>query len=277
MHQANISNRCSAGGARAKAILTWNENTGEFRSGQLKTGKGFSHWLMKFDGVSENSDKELADPQGFGRIEYAYYLMARHAGITMMRCRLHEEGSRAHFMTRRFDRTEAGQKLHYQSFGALMHYDFENAGAHSYEQAIIANKKLGLPANDIEQQIRRAYFNIIARNQDDHVKNTGFVMNQDGEWRLSPAFDVTYSYNPSGQWTSQHQMSLNGKRDRIDLDDLLAFAAMAGMKVNKARQIMESVGDAVRKWGTFAAQANVFPAHIDKVQSALRLSDFQLG
>lgn len=267
----------SAGGARAKAILTWNENTGEFRSGQLKAGKGFSHWLMKFDGVSGNSDKELDDPQGFGRIEYAYYLMARHAGITMMRCRLHVEGSRAHFMTRRFDRTDAGEKLHYQSFGALMHYDFENSGVHSYEQAIVAIKKLGLPAKDVEQQIRRAYFNIIARNQDDHVKNIGFVMNKDGEWRLSPAFDVTYSYNPSGQWTSQHQMSLNGKRDRFDLDDLIAFAAMAGMKANKARQIIESVGDAVRKWGAFAAQVDVFSAHIDKVQNALRLSDFQLS
>lgn len=261
----------SAGGARAKAILAWNEKTGEFRSGEVKADKGFSHWLMKFDGVEKNSDKELADPQGFGRIEYAYHLMAKQAGITMSRSRLYEESGREHFMTRRFDRTNGGQKLHYQSLAALMHYDFEDAGAHSYEQAILAIKKLGLPAEDVEQQIRRAFFNIIGRNQDDHVKNIGFVMNPNGDWRLSPAFDVAYSYNPSGQWTSQHQMSLHGKRDQFEREDLIAFAGMAGMKGRKAQQILEEVGDAIRQWNTFAEEAKVFPDHIDKVRTCLRL------
>ena len=265
----------SAGGARAKAILAWNETTGEFRSGQVQTDKGFSHWLMKFDGVDKNSDKELADPQGFGRIEYAYYLMAMAAGITMMPCRLHEEGGRAHFMTRRFDRTDAGVKLHYQSFGALMHYDFESAGAHSYEQAILAQKKLQLPASDVQQQVRRAFFNIVARNQDDHVKNIGFVMDKQGQWRLSPAFDVVYSYNPAGDWTAQHQMSLNGKRDNFDRDDLFAFAKVAGIKTAKASAILEEVVAAVTKWREFAMIAEVLPMHADEVEKSTRLDSLR--
>jgi len=223
----------SAGGARAKAVLAWNEESGEFRSGQLSPEKGYTQWLMKFDGVDENSDKELADPKGYGRIEYAYSLMANDAGIEMMPCRLHEEGGRAHFMTRRFDRRDNGEKLHYQSLGALMHYDFSVAGAHSYEQAVMAIKQLGSPSGDIEQQVRRAFFNILGRNQDDHVKNIGFVMNKDGDWRLSPAFDVAYSYNPKGDWTSRHQMSLNLKRDGFEINDLIEFAKMAGIKAQK--------------------------------------------
>lgn len=261
----------SAGGARAKAILAWNEKTGEFRSGQVQVDKGFTHWLMKFDGVDKNSDKELADPKGYGRIEYAYHLMAVDAGITMMPCRLFEEGGRAHFMTRRFDRTDTGVKLHYQSLGALMHYDFESAGAHSYEQAMLAIKKLQLPPTDREQQIRRAFFNILARNQDDHVKNIGFVMNKEGQWRISPAFDVAYSYNPSGDWTAQHQMSLNGKRDGFERNDLIAFAKLAGMKRPKAMSILEEVAAVVKNWRDYAAEAEVMPAHIKAVESSTRL------
>lgn len=267
----------SAGGARAKAIVAWNEATGEFRSGQVEADEGFSHWLMKFDGVDKNSDKELADPKGFGRIEYAYHLMAQEAGITMMPCRLHEEGGRAHFMTRRFDRRDNGAKLHYQSFGALMHYDFESAGAHSYEQAILAIKKLQLPAKDLNQQIRRAFFNILARNQDDHVKNIGFVMNKAGEWRLSPAFDVAYSYNPAGDWTSQHQMSLNGKRDHFERDDFAAFASFAGMKKAQSKRLLEEVAAAVRKWRDFASSADVMPGHIDAIERSVRLHELGLS
>jgi len=266
----------SAGGARAKAILAWNEDSGEFRSGQLPPEKGYTQWLMKFDGVDENSDKELADPQGFGRIEYAYALMAKEAGIHMMRCRLHEEGGRAHFMTRRFDRRDDGQKLHYQSFGALMHYDFSIAGAHSYEQAIIAIKRLGLPSEDIEQQVRRALFNILARNQDDHVKNIGFLMNKAGEWRLSPAFDIAYSYNPNGAWTSKHQMSLQLKRDNFEMDDFIAFAAMAGMKARAAKKLIKEVAHAIRKWAIYAEEAGVSEGHRTKVQNALRLKELRL-
>ncbi|WP_291078177.1 type II toxin-antitoxin system HipA family toxin [Hyphomonas sp.] len=264
----------SAGGARAKAILAWNEKTGEFRSGQIKAGKGFTHWLMKFDGVEENKDKELADPQGYGRIEYAYHLMAKAAGIIMMPCRLHEEGGRAHFMTKRFDRTDEGEKLHYQSLGALQHYDFNMAGAYAYEQAIQTIQLLKLPAEDIEQQVRRALFNIVARNQDDHVKNIGFVMDREGEWRLSPAFDVAYSYNPSGPWTSRHQMQLNGKRDGFETADLLAFGALAGLKERKLKAILDDILDAVKQWCDFAEQAQVKDEQVTKIEPALRTQDF---
>jgi serine/threonine-protein kinase HipA len=265
----------SAGGARAKAILAWNEDTREFRSGQVPAGKGFTYWLMKFDGVDENKDKELADPQGFGRIEFAYSLMARNAGIIMMPCRLHEEGGRAHFMTKRFDRTKSGEKLHYQSLGALQHFDFNMAGAYAYEQAIQTIQTLRLPGDDLEQQVRRTLFNIIARNQDDHVKNIGFVMDKDGEWRLSPAFDVAYSYNPKGAWTSRHQMSVNGKRDDFDLDDFIAFGALAGMKARRVSSMVDEIRDVVKGWRDFAAEAKVSPDQIDQIHKALRLKQFR--
>ena len=261
----------SAGGARAKAVLAWNEKTGEFRSGQIEAGKGFTHWLMKFDGVDENKDKELADPKGFGRIEYAYHLMAKKAGIIMMPSRLHEEGGRAHFMTKRFDRTDAGDKLHYQSLGALRHFDFNMPGAYSYEQALQAIKSLTLPVEDVEQQVRRTLFNIIARNQDDHVKNIGFVMDKEGEWRLSPAFDVAYSYNPEGFWTSQHQMSIGGKRDGFESSDLIAFGKFAGFKARRMKTIVAEITEAVNQWTEFADQAKVHDEHVSQIQRTLRL------
>lgn len=265
----------SAGGARAKAVLAWNEANGEFRSGQVSQDKGFTYWLMKFDGVEKNSDKEATDPMGFGRIEYAYYLMAKDAGIHMTRCRLHEEGGRAHFMTQRFDRTASGAKLHYQSLGAMMHYDFEMAGANSYEQVIHVIKRLDLPVEDLEQQVRRALFNLIARNQDDHVKNIGFLMDRAGQWRLSPAFDIAYSYNPAGAWTSKHQMSLNGKRDNFSLEDLLDFAAMAGIKKARARKIVGEMLDVVTRWGSYASEAGVFSDHIESIKKTLRVDEFR--
>ena len=203
----------SAGGARAKAILAWNPKTNEFRSGQIDLDPGFEYWLLKFDGVKNNRDKELADPLGYGKIEYAYYFMATTAGIKMTECRLHEEGGRSHFMTKRFDRYGNGKKLHMQSLCAIAHYDFNQPGGYSYEQALNVMKRLGLPREDIEQQVLRAIFNVVARNQDDHVKNIAFLMNREGEWNLSPAFDITYAYDPTGYWTSRHQMSINGKRD----------------------------------------------------------------
>lgn len=260
----------SAGGARAKAILAWNPATGAFRSGQVAAGDGFSHWLMKFDGVSGNRDKELADPQGFGRIEYAYFLMARAAGIEMMDCRLHEEGGRAHFMTRRFDRTEAGGKLHMLSLAALRHWNFNEAGAHSYEQAIETARLLGLPRHDIDQQVRRAIFNILARNQDDHIKNIAFLMDRSGTWRLSPAFDVAYAWNPDGSWTSRHQMSLNGKRDGFDADDLAAFMRFGGLKPKPAAGLLVNVGDAIARWPEFAAEAGVNVEDIQRIGQAFR-------
>lgn len=260
----------SAGGARAKAVLAWSPGAGEFRSGQAPSEKGFEHWVMKFDGVTANNEREVGAPKGYGRIEYAYHLMAREAGIDMAECRLHEEGGRAHFMTRRFDRTPEGNKIHMQSFGGLMHYDFNIPGGYAYEQALRAIKRLELPSDDLEQQIRRAYFNILARNQDDHVKNIAFLMNQRGEWRLSPAFDVVYSYNPSGMWTDKHQMSLSGKRDGFSIEDLVRFAAAGGLKSAKARGILSEVSEAVNNWERFAKEADMGQTDAARIKLAHR-------
>lgn len=260
----------SAGGARAKAVLAWNEQTGEFRSGQVKAGEGFTYWLMKFDGIADNRDKELADPQGFGLIEYAFHLLAIDAGIDMSQSRIHREGGRAHFMTRRFDRDAAGRKLHMQSLAALRHFDFNAAGAYSYEQAVETIRRLGLPAMDIEQQFRRAVLNVLIRNQDDHVKNIAFLMNRRGEWRLSPAFDVSYAYNPGGSWTHQHQMSLNGKRDHFGLDDLVAFGVFCGMKPKKARDIVTGIHKLVGDWMRYADRAGVSESTAARLHRAMR-------
>lgn len=265
----------SAGGARAKAIVAWNPQTDEFRSGQVKQNTGFSNWLIKFDGVGGNGDKELADPQGYGQIEYAYYLMALESGINMSECRLHREGGRAHFMTKRFDRSNGGKKLHMQSLGAMMHYDFNQAGAHSYEQALQVIAQLGLTMFEREQQFRRAVFNVSARNQDDHVKNIAYLMNKAGQWQLAPAFDMVYSYNPDGAWTGKHQMSVNGKRDEFVIDDLLSLAKSAGIKARQAKGIIGEVAEAVSNWPVFAAEAGVSKSTSLKIQSTYRRFDCQ--
>lgn len=260
----------SAGGARAKAVLAWNEQTGEFRSGQVKAGEGFGYWLLKFDGIANNRDKELADPQGFGLIEYGFYLLAVGAGIDMSECRIHHEGGRSHFMTRRFDRDAHGRKLHMQSLAAMRHFDFNAAGAYSYEQAVETIRRLGLPLEDVEQQFRRAVLNVLIRNQDDHVKNIAFLMNRQGQWRLSPAFDVTYAYNPQGSWTSQHQMSLQGKRDHFELDDLVQFGGYCGMKPKKARGVIEEIHLHVAHWMAYAEQAGVSESVAASIQRGMR-------
>ena len=264
----------SAGGARAKAILAWNETTGEFRHGQIDAGDGFEHWLMKFDGIDSNRDKEEPDPQGFGLIEYGYYLMAKAAGIDMMPCRLHREGDRSHFMTRRFDRpvdeTGTTHKLHMQSLCALQHYDFNDPRGYSYEEAMLTIRELGLGVPALEQQYLRAVFNVVARNQDDHVKNIAFLMNQAGDWKLSPAFDVNYSYNPGGDWTGQYQMSLNGKRDGFVLDDLIAFAETTSIKPTKAKSLVSNVRDVVSNWPQYAGEAGVDEETMRKIRRAHR-------
>ena len=262
----------SAGGARAKAVIAWNRATNEVRSGQIAAGDGFDYWLLKFDGVAGNKDKELEDPKGYGAIEYAYHLMARAAGITMSECRLLEENERRHFMTRRFDRLAAGAKLHMQSLCALAHFDFNQAGAYSYEQALLTIRQLKLPMAAVEEQFRRMVFNVVARNQDDHVKNIAFLMNQQGEWSLAPAFDVTYSYNPSGSWTATHQMTLNGKRDGFALADFEACAKAALMKRGRAATIIEEVQEAVKHWPEFAAEAKLSGKWQNKIQKTHRLS-----
>lgn len=261
----------SAGGARAKAVIAWNPETNEVRSGQVQAGKGFEYWLLKFDGVSGNKDKELEDPQGYGVIEYAYALMARDAGITMSECRLFEEDGRRHFMSRRFDRLDNGAKLHMQSLGALAHYDFNLAGAYGYEQAFLVMRRLGLPMDDIEQQFRRMVFNVVARNQDDHVKNIAFLMDQRGRWSLSPAFDVTYSFNPAGLWTATHQMSINGKRDGFELEDFRTCARTAGMKRGRAESIVAELERVVARWPDYAEAAGVEPRQREQIRAAHRL------
>lgn len=247
----------SAGGARAKALIVWNPVSNEVRSGQVAPGDGFEHWLLKFDGVSGNKDKELEDPKGYGAIEFAYYLMAKAAGIAMSECRLLEENGRRHFMTRRFDRLPDGHKLHMQSLGALAHYDYNQPAAYSYEQALMVTRELGLPMAALEEQFRRMLFNVVARNQDDHVKNIAFLMNREGQWSLAPAFDVTYSYNPSGAWTGRHQMTLNGKADDFTAADFRACAKAAGLKRGRDKALLEEVCEAVSRWPVFANQAGV--------------------
>src|SRR5437588_595586 len=245
----------SAAGARAKAIIAWNRETNQVRSGQVKAPPGFSYWLLKFDGVSANKDKELEDPQGYTVIEYAYSLMARDAGIEMSECRLLEEGGRRHFMTRRFDRESDGGKLHMQSLAALAHFDFNSAGVYGYEQAFDVMKRLALPMRSIEQQFRRMLFNVVARNQDDHVKNIAFLMDKSGAWSLSPAFDVTYAYNPAGLWTARHQMTINGKTDGFELADFRSCAQVAGLKRGREEQILAEVVAAVQEWPRHAHRA----------------------
>ena len=262
----------SAGGARAKAVIAWNPQTNEVRSGQVEAGEGFEYWLLKFDGVSGNRDKELDDPKGFGVIEYAYHRMARAAGVTMSACRLLEENGRRHFMTRRFDRLDGGSKLHMQSLGALAHFDFNQAGAYSYEQALMTIRQLGLSMDAVEEQFRRMVFNVVARNQDDHVKNIAFLMDKAGRWTLSPAFDVTYSHNPAGAWTATHQMTMNGKRDGFTRADFDACAKVALMKRGRAGRILDEVWAAVARWPEFAAEADVSSEWTETIQRNHRTS-----
>lgn len=254
----------SAGGARPKAIIAIN-SAGDIVSGQGTVPNGYEHWILKFDGVT---DMELGQPQEYGRIEYAYYLMARAAGIEMSKCTLLEEHDRAHFMTRRFDRVD-GRKLHMQSLCGIAHYDFNMAGAYSYEQAFMVMRKLGLSKAEALQQYRRMLFNIVARNQDDHTKNIAFLMDRDGQWKLAPAYDVTYSHNPAGKWTNRHQMSASGKRDQFTREDLLAIGR--SIHLPRPENILAEILDAVRQWPAFAKQARVSSARINEISKAHRL------
>lgn len=257
----------SAGGARAKAIIAINDE-GHVRSGQVAAPQGYSYWLLKFD-VAKNTDV-LADSQGFGRIEYAYHLMARQAGVVMTECRLLEEGGRAHFMTKRFDRTDDGEKIHTATLCALDHADYKKPGEYSYAEALSVFRVLKLSRREAEQFFRRMVFNVIARNQDDHTKNISFLLDTDGTWYLSPAYDVTWSYMPGNFWVDSHQMSVNGKRDNFVLEDLLSVASQ--IKGLKARQIIREVREAVVQWPVIAAKVGVSPTMIDAITKTHRLS-----
>jgi len=256
----------SAGGARAKAVIAYNEKTHEVKSGQLNAPEGFSHWLIKLDGVTDN---ELGDPKHFGRIEYAYYKMAISCGIEMSECRLLEENGRAHFMTRRFDRIGEREKLHMQTLCGLAHFDYNIPGAYSYEQLFQTMRTLRLPYTDAEQVYKRMVFNVVARNQDDHTKNFSFLMDKSGKWSLAPAYDVAYCYNPLGEFTSQHQMSINGKRDNFIKEDLLKIAQ--SMNIKKAPEIIEEVISSVTQWNKVAEECGVNRNQIKSIAATHRL------
>lgn len=242
----------SAGGQRAKAVIAYNDDTGEVRSGQVEAPKGFCHWLLKLDGVTNAA---LGDPQHYGKIEYVYYMMALRAGLEMSECRLLEENGRAHFMTKRFDRIGGNEKVHMQTLCGLAHYDYKMLHAYSYEQAFQVMRRLRLPYWQAEQMFRRMVFNVIARNQDDHTKNISFLMDKAGTWRLSPAYDVSWAYNPMGEWTSHHQMSINNKWDDITRTDLLSVAE--AMHIKQANEIVNEVCDAVSMWSTIAKDYDI--------------------
>ena len=239
-------------GAIAKAVIVFNTDTNEIRYGQEEAPKGFTHWLIKFDGVT---DKQLGTSTGYGRVEMAYHLMAKEAAIEMTECKLLEENDRAHFMTKRFDREPGKGKLHVQSFCAMAHYDFNEITSFSYEQLFETMRSMLLPYTDAEQLYRRMVFNVMARNCDDHTKNFSFIMDKTGQWKLAPAFDVCYSYRPGSTWVSQHSMSINGKRQNITRDDLLQVAKK--MNIKKADAIINQVHAAVSKWDACANETSV--------------------
>ncbi len=247
----------SAGGARPKAIIAFNEETGEVRSGQLDAAPGFSQWLIKFDGVRRAGDEAITDPLGWGAVEYAYAQMARATGIDMMESRLLEEHGRRHFMTRRFDRPEGTGKLHQQTVGALEHASYNAPGSYSYEQLLQLIRRLGLPTAVVEQQFLRMVFNVVARNQDDHVKNVSFLMGRDGSWSLAPAYDLVFAFKPDNPWLGSHQMTINGKRDGFTLADLTAVAEAAGLKRGHAKATLGEVSESVARWPHFAGAAAV--------------------
>ncbi len=237
----------STGGARAKALIAFNPITKEVRSGQGLAPKGFTHWLIKFDGVT---DSQFGTTHGYGRVEMGYYLMAKDAEIEMTECRLLEENGRAHFMTRRFDREPGKGKIHVQSFCAMQHYDFNDVTSYSYEQLFETMRMLGLPYPQAEQLFRRMVFNVISRNCDDHTKNFAFIMNKEGEWKISPAFDVCHSYRPGSSWVNQQSLSVNGKRQNITRDDFLSVAKQ--MSIKKAPNIIDQINMIVQNWSHYA-------------------------
>ena len=252
----------SAGGARAKAVVSWNPKTHEIRAGQFDVQAGFEHWLIKFDGVG--ADERLGVSGDYGRIEYAYHLMAKAAGIMMTSCRLLEENGRAHFMTQRFDR-DGNVKHHLQTLCGLAHLDYRQKATHDVSQLLMTVDRLQLGYPALEEAFRRVAFNVIAANCDDHSKNVSFLLREGGAWELAPAYDVTHAYNPKGEWTYQHQMSVNGKFAGISRDDLMVVADQ--FAVGTAPKVLEQVRDAVSRWPDFARRAKVSPSEVKRIRS----------
>lgn len=254
----------AAGGARAKAVVAWNRETDELRSGQFDVEPGFEHWLLKFDGVG--NDVEPGTSQSGGRREYAYYQMATAAGVQMSESRLLCENGRAHFMTKRFDR-DGNRKRHVQSLCALQHMSFNQRGTHAYEALFMTADKLGLGVDAMAQLFLRMAFNVAARNQDDHTKNFAFMMDEGGPWQLAPAYDVTHTYDSNGAWTSQHLMSVNGKFDAITGSDLLTLASRFG--VPSPRSLIDQIDAATSRWAEFADEAELASAEVGEVERLL--------
>lgn len=258
----------SAGGARAKAIVAYNQKTGEFRSGQIDLGEDFEHWLIKFDGVRKNGDSNQENIPEYTLIEYSYYLMAKKAGIIMSECKLFSEGKNNHFMTKRFDRVN-GEKIHMQSLGAILHIDYNIPALCSYERAALTARQIGCPNNDIEQLFRRMAFNVLAVNQDDHVKNISFLMDKKGNWSLSPAYDVTFAYDLSNQWLKSHQMSINGKITEIKKEDLMQCGKSMDIKTSKCSKIIDEVFSAVNDYEILARSVNIKESTIKIIKDIL--------
>jgi serine/threonine-protein kinase HipA len=254
----------SAGGARPKAVIAYNEKTGEIKSGQTKAPKGFHHYLIKLDGVS---DVQLGASRGYGRVEMAYYLMASACGIEMMPCSLLEENGRAHFMSRRFDREGADVKHHVQTWCAIKHFDFNEVSSFSYEQLFQTMRELKLTYPEAEQMFRRMVFNVLARNCDDHTKNFAFRLKQGGRWELAPAYDICHAYRPGSIWVSRHALSINGKRNDITKQDFLQIAG--SMNIKNAPAIIEEINQAVSQWKKFASEVGVTPKLRDAISQTL--------
>ena len=263
----------SAGGAKPKAIIAYNDITGEVRSGQVKAPEGFGYWLLKFDGGKYSEHTQITDnPQGIGNIEYAYHRMAKACGIDMMECRLLQEKESCHFMTRRFDRMENGEKIHVQTLAGLAHYDRDQR--HSYEEIFRIMRQMNLPYPSQEELYRRMVFNVMGRNHDDHSKNFSFLMDRQGKWKLSPAYDLCYSYTLGGKWTNRHQLSLNGKQDNFTMEDLQKVGENMGIREHK--QIIEKVQETVSHWHETAKDCGVKPEHADFIGKNLLLFGRQL-
>lgn len=248
----------SAGGQRAKAIIAYNKDTGEVRSGQVEAPAGFDYYLIKLDGVSATTG--LRETDNHGRLEYSFYKLAKACGIDMTECFLIEENGRAHFVTKRFDRAN-GKKIHMQTLCGIAHFDFRIHRAYSYEQAFSVMRALHLPYSEAQEMFRRMVFNVVARNQDDHTKNISFLMDKSGKWRLSPAYDIGYAFNPNGRWTATHQMSINGKFDGITREDLLGFAHQNNIK--EAASIIDAICETVSRWPEMAKECKVKPEIIN--------------
>lgn len=263
----------SVGGARAKTLIALNPETNVVRSGQINAGEGFEYWLLKFDAIDNNKDKDKEpDNKEYTRIEYAYYLMAKAAGIKMSECRLFKENGHAHFMTKRFDRKGTkGEKLHMQSLCAIAHMDFNSPRMYSYEDTFSIMRQLKLPHTDFIQLYKRMLFNEYAKNYDDHTKNVTFLMDKKGVWRLSPAYDMTFSFNPSSTWVNSHQMLINGKADEITMDDFIKVAEKAGIKQDEREKCIKQVKKAISKWQEFAQEAELSPKNAERIKEFFNL------